>query len=241
MKPLFDHYRSERPVYSLDLPGFGSSERSDRVYSPELFSQVIHEFITTIVQGQSPGPVDLVSFSLSTEFSARAVLADPQMVNSMVFISPTGMSVKEFPSKSRGEKIRRVLSKTPWGDGIYRLLTNKLSIRYFLNRNFVTDVPQEMVDYAYLMSRQPGAKHAPFYFLSGQLFTTNACQELYEKLTTPVLILYDQDPNVSFDLLPDLLSKHNNWSVVRIKPTLGIPQWEQQSKTFAALDAFWEN
>jgi pimeloyl-ACP methyl ester carboxylesterase len=157
----------------------------------------------------------------------------------MVFISPTGMSVREFPSKSRGEKIRRVLSKTPWGDGIYRLLTNKLSIRYFLNRNFVTDAPKEMVEYAYLMSRQPGAKHAPFYFLSGQLFTTNACQALYEKLTTPVLVLYDQDPNVSFDLLPDLLSHHNNWTVVRIKPTLGIPHWEQQSKTFTALDAFW--
>jgi pimeloyl-ACP methyl ester carboxylesterase len=33
VRPLFDHYRGRRPVYALDLPGFGQSDRSDRLYS----------------------------------------------------------------------------------------------------------------------------------------------------------------------------------------------------------------
>jgi pimeloyl-ACP methyl ester carboxylesterase len=33
MTPLFEHYRNTRPVYALDLPGFGFSERSNREYS----------------------------------------------------------------------------------------------------------------------------------------------------------------------------------------------------------------
>src|SRR5215475_363730 len=35
MRPLFDHYHTERPVFALDLPGYGFSERSNRVYTPE--------------------------------------------------------------------------------------------------------------------------------------------------------------------------------------------------------------
>ena len=32
MKPLFEHYRGKRPVYALDLPGYGFSEHSPRVH-----------------------------------------------------------------------------------------------------------------------------------------------------------------------------------------------------------------
>ncbi|MEZ4717272.1 MAG: hypothetical protein R2851_14485 [Caldilineaceae bacterium] len=57
-------------------------------------------------------------------------------------------------------------------------------------------------DYAYATSHQPGARHAPLYFLSGQLFTPDALNKLYAPLTVPTLILYDQDPNISFERLP---------------------------------------
>ncbi|GAB5492156.1 MAG: hypothetical protein Phog2KO_23710 [Phototrophicaceae bacterium] len=33
MQPLFEHYQDDRPVYVLDLPGFGFSDRSNRDYS----------------------------------------------------------------------------------------------------------------------------------------------------------------------------------------------------------------
>jgi hypothetical protein len=41
MRPLFDHYRRERPVVALDLPGFGISERGDRDYTPELLADAV--------------------------------------------------------------------------------------------------------------------------------------------------------------------------------------------------------
>lgn len=236
MKPLFEHYRKDRPVYSLDLPGFGFSERSDRLYSFEFYANVINEFITKIIGV----PCDVIAFSLSSEFAARATLANDKFVRSLAIISPTGLSNRKMPDSIRGEKIRRVLSKAPWGDAIYKLLTNKRTIRYFLNRNYVTTVPEEMVEYAYITSNQSGAKHAPYYFLSGQLFTQSACSKLYELLNCPVLVLYDKDPNVSFSSLPAMLVKHLNWSASRIAPTLGIPQWEQPDKTISALDQFWE-
>jgi pimeloyl-ACP methyl ester carboxylesterase len=69
MKPLFDHYRSTRPVYAPDLPGFGASDRSNRAYSPELYAKVLSDFLTAVVRDRA----DVIAFSLSSEFAARYV------------------------------------------------------------------------------------------------------------------------------------------------------------------------
>lgn len=36
VKPIHEHFRSTRTVFSIDLPGYGFSERSDRDYTPRL-------------------------------------------------------------------------------------------------------------------------------------------------------------------------------------------------------------
>ena len=73
-----------------------------------------------------------------------------------------------------------------------------------------------------------------------QLFTPDAVARLYRPLQLPVLVLYDRDPNVSFERLEALLSERPNWQAERIQPTLGLPHWERPGATVAALDRFWQ-
>src|SRR5579859_5130132 len=49
MRPLYLHYRSQRPVYAPDLPGFGFSDRSNRAYSPQLYTDAIIDFLQSQV------------------------------------------------------------------------------------------------------------------------------------------------------------------------------------------------
>jgi pimeloyl-ACP methyl ester carboxylesterase len=107
-----------------------------------------------------------------------------------------------------------------------------------MRKSYVGEPPEELIDYAYATSHQPGARHAPYYFLAGQLFTANAADIIYAKLKLPVLVLYDRDANVSFERLPEILSQHRNWQAVRIEPTLGIPQWERPTLSIQAIDSF---
>ena len=67
MKPLFDHYRSERPVLAPDLPGFGFSDRPDIPTHPDVFVKALVEFLRQVVVQ----PADLVALSLGGEFAAR--------------------------------------------------------------------------------------------------------------------------------------------------------------------------
>ena len=72
-----------------------------------------------------------------------------------------------------------------------------------------------------------------------KLFTPDALDALYRPLRLPVLVLYDRDPNVTFDRLEELLAERPNWQARRIAPTLGLPHWERLQDTVEALDGFW--
>lgn len=235
MKPLFERYRAQRPVYALDLPGFGHSDRAKRRYSPELFAGVIAEFLEQVVKV----PADLAAFSLGCEFAAAAALLKPELVTSLVLLSPTGFNVRGLPTGEAAERAYKFLSVPVINDGLYSLLTTRPSIRYFYGQAFVGEVPAELVEYAYATTHQPGAKNAPLYFLSGQLFTPKAGEALYGKLTQPVLVIYDKDPNIDFHELPAFLSHHPNWRAERVGPTRGLPQWEKPAETGDAIDRFW--
>ena len=72
MRPIYEHYRQSRPVYALDLPGFGFSERTDRPYLPRLMTDAVHAMTDAIRRTHDGVPVDVMAVSLSSEYAARA-------------------------------------------------------------------------------------------------------------------------------------------------------------------------
>jgi pimeloyl-ACP methyl ester carboxylesterase len=245
IRPLFDHYRGERPIYALDLPGFGFSDRSSRQYAPDLYAAAIRELITNEIPG-SDG-VDLVAMSLTSEFAARVALEQPALVRTLTLISPTGFSseaqqnrIERVRRSGTGDRLYRAFTFPLWSQALYDALVSRPSLRYFLQLQFAEQVDEGLIDYAFLSTHQPGAKNAPFYFVSGQLFTGTIRADVYEKLEQPVLVLYDIDPNITFDQLPQTL-EHPNWHGARIANTRGLPHWERLEETKTALDRFWQD
>jgi pimeloyl-ACP methyl ester carboxylesterase len=235
MKPLFQHYRAARPVLALDLPGFGFSDRPNRPYTPPVFIKALTEFLRQVV-GQ---PADLVALSLGAEFAAAVAASSPELVASLVMLSPTGFSSRTMRGGEAGMRLHGVLSLPGLSQGLYTALTSRPSIRYFLSRSFVgRPIPEDMVEYAYATTHQPGARYAPLCFLAGQLFAQDAPEQLFARVTQQVLVVYDRDPNINFDLLPGFLPGRENWRAERIAPTLGLPHWEKLPETTAAMDRF---
>ena len=233
MAPLFRHYGGQRPVFALDLPGYGFSERSDRVYTPALFGAAITDFLSEVV-GQA---ADLVALSLGAEFAAAAALAEPERVSSLALISPSGLRGGEISLP--GDGFYRFLAQPLWSQALFDLLASRRSIQLFLSRNFVGDLPAELADYAYTSAHQPGARYAPLTFVSGKLFTPDIWRTVYLRLAVPTLVIFDRDPNVTFDRLPAIMAANRYWSTARVAPSLGLPHWELPLETCAALDRFW--
>lgn len=236
MRPLFDQFRGHRPVYALDLPGFGLSARREQPYSPRVYQQAIIDAIDREISGEHP--VDVIALSLSSEFAALAAIERPHSFRSLTMISPTGFGNGTLTSSdSRLKK----LSVPLWSQAFYDLLTSRPSIRYFLKKSFSGNVPEELVEYDYDTSHQPNARLAPLYFLSGQLFTPEVRRSVYDAVTVPTLALYDRDGYTSFEYLEPFARNHTNWISKRIENTKGLPHWERPRETGDALEYFWDH
>ncbi len=243
MKPIFDHYRGQRPIYALELPGFGFSERSDKVYSWRLYTDSILEFLTDVVGA----PADVIALSLGSEFVARAAYEDADLFRSVTMISPSGFTQRENKVASQrasdegnSNSVYNVLANPLWSQAFYDLLATRVSIKYFLQQSFEGEPDKGLMDYDFLTAHQPGARYAPLYFVSGQLFSPDIQHGIYEKLTTPVLVIYDRDNFVNFDTLPDVVQQYDNWHSERITTTKGLAHFEKLPEVGTALDVFWE-
>jgi pimeloyl-ACP methyl ester carboxylesterase len=235
LKPLFQHFRSYRSVYAPDLPGFGRSTRHVGMMTASEFAKNI----SSIIDQMSPSePPDVIALSLGCEFVARAVVECGTSVRSLTFISPTGFSRRQPPPLQAQKRLRRLFDFAGFGRGAFKLLRLERSIRYFYGMNFSGSVPSELVAYALKTTRQPAAHEMPLQFLSMSLFTPNAVGLLYEKLDVPVLVLFDEDPNVTFELF-EQFEDSPTWQFKRIGPSLGMPQWEHPEKTVAAIESFF--
>lgn len=237
MKPIFDAYAGTRPIYVLEWPGFGSSARLDVTYTPDLMTRALTSLVDKI-----GSDVDVVSLSLGSEFAARAALSEAR-IKSLALISPSGLgSARGGTQRARdedgGQKLYQRLRT--FGTPLYALIASQPSILYFLNQSFVGPVNDGLFRYSIESTNQPGGKYAPLFFISGKLFTPDAFETLYSKLSIPVLVIYDKDNYVNFDRLPDFTAK-TNVSAVRIVPSQGLPQFEKLPEVKEALDIFWRN
>jgi len=191
VRPLHEHYRATRTVYSIDLPGFGASERSDRVYSPRLMTDALLQLLDTIAARGHAVPIDALAVSTGCEFLARAASELPDRFRRLALVSPTGLrgnAPRRGPAgATRGLPwLYRALRGPGWGGALYRGLTRPKVIRYFLGRTWGSQaIDEQLWAYDVLTARLPGAEYAPLYFLSAHLFSADILS-VYESLTQPV-------------------------------------------------------
>ncbi|HEU4410700.1 MAG TPA: alpha/beta fold hydrolase [Polyangiaceae bacterium] len=235
VKPIFEHFRGTRPVYALDLPGFGLSERADRAYTPRLYaSAILHVLRQVAAKGGH-----LLALSLSSEFAALAALEAPELVRSLTLIAPTGF---ERPgSRPLAERLRLAVAKAAALPGLGRALfegvVRRPVIDYFLRKVFVGEVDQGLARYAFETAHRPGAWHAPRAFLRGSLFTPDI-REAYARLREPVLVLHDRDPYGVAEEIDAFVRAHGSWRAQRVGPSQGMPQFERPEATFGAIETF---
>ena len=237
VRPLFERFRGARPVYAIELPGFGFSERTDRVFFPELYAETLVEWIESYLPG-SAQPVDLIALSLSCEFAAIAASARPELFHSLTFVSPTGFDAGERRAPS--EQALRLSSVPVWSQGYYDLLTTRAGIRHTLKKSFVRGPDEGLVHYAYQTAHQPGARFAPLHYLSGHLFTPRV-REFYAALDRPVLAVANEDDDLSLELLPEFAAHRPNWRMEIVPNAKSMPHFENITDTLRVIGDFWQN
>lgn len=242
VKPLYDHYVAHRPVYSLDLPGFGFSDRRDRIYTPRLMTDAIIAMVEEIRGKHGAFPIDVIALSLSSEFVARAANDHPTHFRSLGLISPTGFETKLQREGQSGTTfgrpgVRDVVSFPLWGRTLFNALVSKPSMRYFLQKTWgAKTIDEGLFRYDYLSAHQPGAEHVPFSFLAGFLFSRDALT-IYKGLSLPIWMSHGvRGDFVDFGNKTQVEGRPN-WTI-QVFRTGALSHFECLEEVTAAYDAF---
>jgi pimeloyl-ACP methyl ester carboxylesterase len=242
IKPIYEHFQGNRPVYALELPGFGFSDRRDEDYTPRVMTDAIHAMVAEIGRIHGGASIDVLALSLSSEFLVRAATEAPRAFRSLALISPTGFSRTTprdgLPGSTRGRSgLLRFLRFPLWSWLIYRLLTTHASIRYFLRRTWGSEhFDRGLAAYDFATARQPGARHAPYLFVSGFLFSGDIVR-LYESLTLPVWLVHGIRGDFVDYTNTTLFDGRANW-VQQVFPTGAMPHFEMPGAFMAAYESF---
>lgn len=242
VRPLFEHYRQQRPIYAPDLPGFGFSERSDRPYLPRLMTDAVHAMVDEIQRVHGEGPIDVIGVSLSSEYAARAAQEAPTRFRSVALVSPTGFNrgapFEGPPGSNRGIAwLRRFFFNPRWSDGLYRWLTKRAVIRFFLKKTWGSaNIDEGLLDYDVLTALQPGAKFAPYWFVSAHLFSADITR-VYQSLTMPVWMVHGVRGDFTDYRHKSAYAGRTNWTF-DVMPTGALPYFERRDEFVALYDAF---
>ncbi|HMB92577.1 MAG TPA: alpha/beta fold hydrolase [Rhodothermales bacterium] len=242
MKPIFEHLAAttERPIYALDWFGFGLSDRAPVSYRSELYVRQLRRFLSEYLHE----PADLVALSLGSEYAAIVAQEAPFLVRKLVLLSPTSLQ----PGNALASPLRRTLIGLAEGAGAFELffyrLTRRDSLRSFYARQVFrtgTEVPPELVKYAFLTTHVRGAHYAPRRFVDGSLFLDERARLAYQQVQLPTLMLAPvaaDDLVQDFDDLDDLVNANPEYLTVERLASGLMPHWETPAVLFEHLDAF---
>ena len=241
VRPLYQHYARSRPVYALDLPGFGFSERRNRVYTPRVMVDALHAVVAEIRARHGGAPVDLAALSLTGEFAARAAVERPGDYRSLGLISPTGFDARLSGEGSGGDRgsalAHSVASLSIWSQPLFDLLVSPPSLRFFLSKAWGSpDVDEGLLAYDYLTTHQPGATHAVWSFLAGYLFPDDATR-LYRALTLPVWFVHGVRGDFVDYRYKNEVTRKPNWTH-DVFETGAFPHFERLEAVAESYDGF---
>lgn len=178
---LRDSYR----VHALDLLGYGRSDRPARRYYGEDYVDLIGAQLAQIGE-----PTALIASSLGAAYAVGAAARRPDLVSALVLVCPVGLGQLDWPAGRIAHAFHSLL-RGPAGRLLFRLLTTRASIAYFLRQQAYHNPAQitpEVVEAYYQTCRHPNAHYAPVCFLTG-LLNYNIAADL-PRLTQPILLVW---------------------------------------------------
>jgi len=187
-QPVADALAEEYHVIAPDMPGYGHSDRPPLLYSASLYESFVEDVITDLTDEPT-----VVASSLTSSYAAAG--ARETDVSRLVLVCPTDSSMG-----NRTVWLRALVRSPVVGAGLFNLLVSKAALRHFNADHgyYDTDnLSEEVLEYEWETSHQPGARFAPASFVSGFLNPEGTLEEYLAEVDAPVTLVWGRNAEVT--------------------------------------------
>lgn len=232
-----DYLARQNTVYTIDLLGFGRSERPPLRYSARLFISLISDFVAQVINA----PTVLVASSLSGAYAIVLAARDPDRFPALALIAPTGLVRLNKPATVSGDAGRFAIDAPIAGTAAFNALVSRRSLRNYLRKIYSDDtlVTSELVETYYANAHQRGARHAPAAFLSGHLNID--VRQALRRLTQPGLLIWGEEGSIApVEEFRGFRALKPDFEMSVLSPAGDLPQHER-AEDFNVILSAWLN
>jgi pimeloyl-ACP methyl ester carboxylesterase len=222
-------------VYTIDLLGFGRSDRPATRYSPALYLSLLSDFARQVVRA----PVALVASSLSAAYAVVLGSRDPGRFPALVLVGPVGVVRLNREPRASGDFARIAVDTPVLGTAVFNGIASSRSIRTFLEASYADNslVTDEMVRAHHTAAHQPGAKHAPAAFIAQQLNVD--VRDALRRLVQPSLLAWgEQAVQAPVEEMRGFLALKPDFEPAIFSPAGDLPHDERPAEFNDAVAAF---
>ena len=175
---LINNLTEEHEVYSIDLLGYGLSDKPAITYTNNLYEQLISDFIKNVIKRKT----SVVVTGESAPFVMMACHNNPDILNKLICINPQNLYLQnQIPSKQT--KLMKLFLESPiLGTFTYHILTNRHSMEETFRTEYFchSDEIKEKYIYNYLEAAYTGNYYSKYAFASyvGKYMNMNILHEL---------------------------------------------------------------
>ncbi|HLJ35716.1 MAG TPA: alpha/beta fold hydrolase [Ktedonobacteraceae bacterium] len=219
-------------VFTIDLLGFGLSDRPAIDYSAETFADLIHDFIKEVI-GK---PTVVVAHGMSCAYVIADAYRRPQYFERLILVSPPPVMLQEHFPGPLNVAMKTLLRMPVLGEFVYNTLTSRRAIRGYYDRQgfhnpgLITD---DLVEYIFTCAHQPNSRYPAASSISNYL--TMDVHEAFSRLQVPAVIVFGREGALTPSEASEAFKRVNSRVDVRILDKASQQPQDEQSAKFNAL------
>ncbi len=237
MKAIANLLAARYQVTVLDWLGFGESQCPPVDYNPELFQQLLQDFVQSVFKS----PIILIAAGHTSGYALKFAQDNPAIINQLILIAPTWQGpLRAMGLADGGRKTVENLVRSPViGQGLYYLNTTPSFLRFMYKRHVYVDetkLTPEFIAQKHQLTSKPGGRYAPAAFVTGAIDPVTNREEflqLLDSVSIPVSIILAENAPPKSKAEMEAMAELAKVQTVRLKGTLGIYEEYPESVTEA--------
>lgn len=234
---LINNLTENHEIYSIDLPGYGLSDKPSMTYTANLYEQLISDFIINVIKKKT----SVVVTGESVPFIIMACHNNPDIFNKLICINPQNLYLQnQIPSKQT--QLMKLFLETPiLGTFTYHVLTNRIMLeKQFQNQYFCQlDEIRDKYIANYLEAAHAGGYNSKFAFASyvGKYMNLNILREL-KNINNSILMIGGEKEEEIKTTIDNYKYYNPAIEEVYIPDTKHLPQLEAPDEMLEQIKVF---
>lgn len=157
-------------VYTIDLLGYGRSDKPKLTYTAYMFVQLLIDFRKDIIREET----SLITSGKSCAFATMACHQDHELFKNLVFINPTDLRILNRNPRNKDKLLKFLIEAPLVGTSLYSIIASKIGIRKFFNNNIFSPLKlkQRYIDAFYESAHLSGSS-SKYVYASNKCFFNN--------------------------------------------------------------------